>query len=207
MKTKIVLSTILLTIMLLAACRAPLPAISQTDIATETIVPAQATTPTPTPRPVSPPYQPIPGAPPGFTPPPFNPPDTMLTPPIPRKEMPLPKTKEEFDAWSAQRQKELESVGLWGSSSITKAFGPETKGATINIPGKNKTIKLPDDAYITSYIPIIDCGVGMKCPQRPVYGIARGGSRISVDGNGVIIQEYTAQGEENIFDFLKKALQ
>lgn len=177
-------------------------------------LPSQVVTPTPTPKPNPTPLQQaygfygIPGPPPGVTPPPFDPPDTMRTPPIPRKEMPRPTTPEEFAAYNAQRQKEMESVGLAGWSSITKASGPETKGTIINIPGKNnKKIKLPDDVYIDALISNISCASGTICPQTPIWVIIKGNSRISVDGNGKIIRETIASGEEGAFDFLRRALQ
>ena len=106
--------------------------------------------------------------------------------------MPLPKTKEEFAAWSAQRQKELEAAGLLKpgqppASSITKASGPETKGVTIRFPGENKNVKLVDDAYIAFGPAFGDCGAGApKCPKSPSYIIARGNSQISIDANGDI---------------------
>lgn len=75
---------------------------------------------------------------------------------------------------------------------------------TIRIKGID--IKLPDDAYVEGLVMEVDVFKG-QTPELPYYIIVRGSSRISVtERTGRILREVTAPGEENAFDFLKKAL-
>ena len=93
-----------------------------------------------------------------------------------------------------------------GFISKTPAYGPSRKGATVAIKGIN--IKLPDDAYIEGLVAAAMGVVGQTPPETPYYVIVRGNSRVLVtERTGRILREILATGEENAFDFLKRALQ
>jgi len=81
------------------------------------------------------------------------------------------------------------------------ASGPATYGKTIVIA--DKTLQLPQDAYIEGNTVIVECRVESKCPASPVYVLARGGSSIRIDRNGNIYGEILAPGEEHAFDFVR----
>ncbi|GEM_PF-5676105 len=62
-------------------------------------------------------------------------------------------------------------------------------------------------AFVEHLITSVSCLAGQTCPETPIYVIKRGNSSISVSvPTGTIIQEEIADGEEEIFDFLKEAL-
>lgn len=93
-----------------------------------------------------------------------------------------------------------------GFISKTPAYGPSRKGATIAIKGIN--IKLPDDAYVEGLVVAATAIAGRQPPETPYYVIVRGDSRVLVtERTGRILKEILASGDENAFDFLKRALQ
>lgn len=65
---------------------------------------------------------------------------------------------------------------------IIPARGPETAGTDITISGK--TVQLPDDAYIRSYVAAATCASDRICPPRPWIIIRRGEQNVTVDGSG-----------------------
>lgn len=106
MKTLIVLFTILLIITFLAACRAPLPAVSTSDKVRETIVPAQ-TTPIPT-----------------------------TTPPKLTREQMQPTQEERAKMSKALEDTYKPPAKVFDYEVIYETSGPSTKGMTITIAGK-----------------------------------------------------------------------
>ena len=185
MKTKIVLSTILLFATLLAACRAPLTTVSSFDITTETILPAQATTPTPTPT--------------------RTPTPTPTPPPKLTREQMQPTQEERAKMSKALEDSYARSGKPPDTSTHYVISGPTTKGMTIPIAGKQ--IKLPDDAYVEHYVIVGTASPGKVPPPTPYFVIARSNSRVIVPtGSGKIYSETIAPGEEGAFNFLKEAL-
>ncbi len=177
MKATFVLSILLFIIVLFAACRAPLPAISTSDIATETIVPAQAT-PTPTPT---------------------------ATPPKLTREQMQPRPDELQKMAKSLQDTYKPPTKIFEREVIYETSGPTTKGMTITIAGKK--IKLPDDTYIEHNVYDITASPGKNAPETPYFVIARGNSRILVPKrSGKIYSETIAPGEEGAFNFLKEAL-
>lgn len=176
-----------LALLVIAACR-PTLASAPLEITPQETTPAQVVTPK---SPVNasvdvdPRNWPTPDSKPPVLPPPFfNKPDATL---------------EEREAW----RKEMEEKGYITKSPATK---PIVKGATVTIKGKK--IKLPDDAYRDSRITEIYPVAGKKPWETPYLVIVRGNSRIFVaENSGNILREETAPGEQEVFDFLKRALQ
>ncbi len=170
-----------LFIMLLAACRAPLPAVSSSDTGTEMVVPAQATrTPTPARTPTP-------------------------TPPKLTREQTEPSWEQLQKMEEGLHKAYKPPEKLFDSEVSYSVSGPTTKGMTITIA--NKKIKLPDDAYIKHYATEGIVSPGKTGPETPLYVIARGNSIIVIPkGSGKIYSETIAPGEEGAFNFLKEAL-
>jgi hypothetical protein len=88
------------------------------------------------------------------------------------------------------------------------ASGPENLGGKVEVTGK--TIQLPEDAWIESWILFIDCATGTKCPRAPVLVIRGGTSEVQIDADGVVgdnvrgIYPLTELAPE--FDFIRRAL-
>ena len=188
-----------LALLVIAACRPTLPPAPTESITPEQqVLPAQAVTPTPTPKSL-------------VNPDPTSsryplPPDPWTMPPYPMKQLSRPtkdSSPEQFAAWNAEREKEFLAHNKPGK--VGKLSGPETKGTVIRV--KNREIRLPDDAYLARGPVIADCAAGTKCPRSPIQVIARGNSFISVDADGKTVEMKIAPGEENAFDFLKRGLQ
>lgn len=89
---------------------------------------------------------------------------------------------------------------------IIAATGPETKGALIEIAGKQ--IQLPSDAYIAYDLFDVVCVIGGDpCPETPLYIIARSSSTITVSApSGIIYKEEISEGDKEPFAFIKDAL-
>lgn len=148
----------------------------------------QVVTPTPIPTPTPPPPWYI-------APPPTGMP--YIKGPTP---YPPPKNAQELLA----QQEEIDRKSRATGGTVTRA-GPETKGATITVAGKN--IKLPDDAYWDGIAMEVSCLNEVPCAQTPIIGIVRGKSEIGVSINtGQIAGEKVAPGEEGAFAFLDKEL-
>lgn len=186
---------VVLTLLLWTACRPVTPTDSSgAQVSEQQTAPAQVATPTRTPTPTPKPTGGVWAVPTKNLPtPPGRPPD----PPPPFRSKP-PANLEEANAW----QKEMEDKGL---IHIEPVYGPTKKGVIIRAKGID--IKLPDDAYVEYRVISVDVPVNLPQPELPYYIIVRGSSRISVtERTGRIIREITVPGEENAFDFLKKAL-
>lgn len=190
---KILLLTVLLAVLLLAACRPTLASAPPELAAQETVSPQV----TPTPKfgasvDVDPGNWPKSDTKPPVLPPPFRSKPSA--------------TIEERMAW----QKEMEDKGY--ISKTKRNVGPETTGSIITVRGVQ--IKLPDDAFILMDVQGPD-RIQLERPlgggkpwDTPYYVIMRNKSTININAaNGNVQFENTATGEEASFEFLKRALQ
>ena len=179
-----------LALLVIAACQ-PTLASAPPEITKQETTPAQVATPTPTPKV---------GA--SVDVDPRNWPKMDNKPPVmlpPFRDKPAATLEEEL-AW----RKEMIDKGL--ISNAPPAYGPHRKGDFVIIKGIK--IKLPDDTYNDGFVAGVDVPMGKPQPETPYYIIVRGNSRILVTVHtGKILREIIAPGEENTFDFLKRALQ
>lgn len=147
------------------------------------------------------------------TPPPWAPPKPEVTPPMPdtpyiptfetdphygtERMYELKKKMDEATTIEEKRAiaRELEQERIkWGGTTTRYLGGPETRGTETCIAGK--TVKLPDDAELGGFAPLL--------PHSP-QSIIRGNSVISIGvHDGTITGGRIAPGEEGIFDFLKE---
>lgn len=121
------------------------------------------------------------------------------TPPTTRpNSTPVPPTPD----WEEER-KALEAIKRRITPMPIK-ISEVTRGSVIHPGGRE--VQLPDDAYIEG-LAVVDCPVGVPCPDSPLLGIRRGNSFASVEQKtGKIVHIEYAPGEEHIFDFLLEVL-
>lgn len=81
----------------------------------------------------------------------------------------------------------------------------ETQGKPIKLG--NKTVQLPPDTYVEGVVTHVMCGGTPAQCETPFYNIRRGRSLINVTvHSGRILSDHPATGEEQAFEFLKRAL-
>jgi hypothetical protein len=69
--------------------------------------------------------------------------------------------------------KEQHKARLEAEGKLIHFSGPSTMGTTLTIA--NKRVKLPDDAYVESFVVSVDCAAS-PCPATPAFVIKRGDS-------------------------------
>lgn len=110
---------------------------------------------------------------------------------------------EEDLAWKAQFTTWAEQNG-----HIQKLSGEDTKGATINISGKD--VKLPADAFVLAYVVSVEplSNVEETLKHVPYYAIQSGNSVIAIAARtGFVVNLTLDPADSKPFEFLKKHIQ
>jgi hypothetical protein len=120
-------------------------------------------------------------------------PQTTHSPaPVSEQLPPIDETKEQHKA-------RLEAEGR-----LVHFSGPSTMGTTLTIA--DKRVKLPDDAYVQSYVVSVDCAA-IPCPVTPAFVIRRGDSSTWVSQQtGARYRTVLHPHDSGVFAFLDEVL-
>ena len=123
------------------------------------------------------------------------PPTPDIPPPhiTPHPSTPGPVEKGIIAAREAQREREAraarearanETPTPYPRTHVIFNSGPHTAGLTIKLSG-GKLVQLPLDVWVEELVRFITCHPDYQCPATPIYVLARGDDRLTIDTHGV----------------------
>lgn len=133
------------------------------------------------------------------------PPTPWPSPPPPQNRLPVARPPEPKTLEESLRLREQLRQGEGRNDVPIAVAGPETRGSSIGIKGK--TVQLPPDAWVETWMVFATCPIGRVCRETPLYSLRRGESTLVISSpSGIIYEERIAPGEEGAFAFVRDAL-